>query len=295
MNITQLRYFSIAAQMENLSGAAAALYITQSSLSKNIAALEKELGVQLFDRRGKSLHLNEAGDYFRESCQKILAEYDETMERMRQFDSSNDTKIRIGVEGEAGQLFSWMADFRSMHPETVYDIDSSLTKKDHPDINEYDVMIYPDSRKYRKFKGYPFFTEEYYLAVPEGDPLIGWEPVSNKNLNGRDMVFLREGDGEYEHPFSVCRTLMVETGRINVVDSEPLKRKMISEGIACGFVSAENADLYRNDRHIWLLTLVSRRFDRQMMICFKRSKHLSARGKEFCEYVANCAGIKAEE
>ena len=56
MTITQLRYFMIAAQMENLSGAASALYISQSALSKNIASLEKELGMQLFDRRGKSLH-----------------------------------------------------------------------------------------------------------------------------------------------------------------------------------------------------------------------------------------------
>ena len=48
MTITQLRYFSIAAQMENLSAAANALYITQSSLSKNIASLEKELGGAAF-------------------------------------------------------------------------------------------------------------------------------------------------------------------------------------------------------------------------------------------------------
>ena len=43
MTITQLRYFIVAAQTENLLKAAAALYISQSSLSKNIASLEKEL------------------------------------------------------------------------------------------------------------------------------------------------------------------------------------------------------------------------------------------------------------
>ena len=44
MTITQLRYFIVAAQTENLLKAAAALYISQSTLSKNIASLEKELG-----------------------------------------------------------------------------------------------------------------------------------------------------------------------------------------------------------------------------------------------------------
>ena len=291
MTITQLRYFSIAAQMENLSAAANALYITQSSLSKNIASLEKELGVQLFDRKGKTLHLNEAGDYFRESCQKILAEFDDSVERLRQFDLKNDTRIRIGVEGEPGPLISWMSDFREMHPETVFDIDSSLAKSEHPDISEYDVMIYPEGRKYRKYKGFPLYREEYYLAVPDGDPLVGREPISNRHLNGRDMVFLREGNGGYEHPLEICRTLMIETGSIHIVDSETLKRKMIAEGIACGFVSAENAELYRNDRKIWLLPLVSRRFTRQINICFKRKKHLSALAEEFCSYAASCADI----
>ena len=292
MTIAQLRYFSIAAQMENLSAAANALYITQSSLSKNIASLEKELGVQLFDRKGKTLRLNEAGDYFRESCQKILAEYDESVERLRQYDMKNDTRIRIGVEGEPGPLLSWMADFREMHPEAVFDIDSSLAGNDRPDISEYDVMIYPDSRKYRKFKGYALYTEEYYLAVPDGDPLVGREAVSNKYLSGRDMVFLRDGSGNYEYPLEICRALMIETGSINIVDSEPLKRKMIAEGMCCGFVSAENAELYRNDRKIWLLPLVSRRFARQIHICFKRKKHLSELAEEFCRFVASCADIK---
>ena len=80
MTITQLRYFIVAAQTENLLKAAAALYISQSSLSKNIAALEKELGVDLFDRNGKSLRLNEAGGQFLASCQKMLGEFDNVLE-----------------------------------------------------------------------------------------------------------------------------------------------------------------------------------------------------------------------
>lgn len=99
MTITQLRYFIVAAQTENLLKAAAALYISQSSLSKNIASLEKELGVDLFDRNGKSLRLNEAGGQFLASCQKMLGEFDNVLEGLKRSEQKNSARVRIGVEG----------------------------------------------------------------------------------------------------------------------------------------------------------------------------------------------------
>ena len=285
----------MAAQLENLSGAAAALYITQSSLSKNIASLEKELGMQLFDRKGKSLKLNEAGAHFLVSCQRMLGEFDEAMDQMSQFDGKQDVHLHVGVDGDLGPLLSWMADFRTIHPEAVFEIDSSLGSQSHPDINAYDLMVYPAGRKYTKFKGYPFFTESFFLAVPAGDPLTVKGLASNRDLSGRDYVFLRCGEEGNEYPYEVCRSLMVETRSEHMVDSELMKRKIILEGIACGFVSAEQAELYRNERQVWLLPLVSSRFTRQMMICFKRKKHLSALADEFCSYIRTCAALTEEE
>ena len=61
MRIAQLRCFVTVAQLENMSQAAELLHLSQSSLSKNIATLEEELGTQLFQRKGRSLTLNPAG------------------------------------------------------------------------------------------------------------------------------------------------------------------------------------------------------------------------------------------
>lgn len=294
MTITQLRYFIVAAQTENLLKAASALYISQSSLSKNIAALEKELGVELFDRNGKSLRLNEAGGQFLASCQKILGEFDNVLEGLKWSGRKNSARVRIGVEGEIGPLLSWMADFQKIHRETTYEIDSSLSKKAHPDINEYDVMIYPEGRRYSKFKGHPYFMEKFLLAVPAGDPLAREKAVSNRELGERDYVFTRQGEDGIEHPCKICRTLMIELGAEHFVDRESLKRGMIAEGIAFGFVSEENAEFYRGDRRIRLLPLVSGSFSRQMMICFKRKKHLTPLAEEFCAYISGRACIQRD-
>jgi len=295
MTITQLRYFVVAAQTENLLRAAAALYISQSSLSKNIASLEKELGMELFDRKGRSLRLNEQGGLFLASCQKLLGELDSVLEELKRSDRKNSARIRIGVEGEIGPLLSWMAGFRGLHPETTYEIDSSLSKQLHPDINEYDVMVYPEGRRYSKFKSYPYFTETFFLAVPAGDPLERQKAISNRNLGGRDYVFLRRDEEEAEHPYKICRTLMIDLQSEHFVDRESLKRSMIAEGIALGFVSGENAEAYRMDRRISLLPLISGSFSRQMMICFKRKKHLTPLAEEFCAYVSGRASIRRDD
>lgn len=294
MTITQLRYFIVAAQTENLLKAAAALYISQSSLSKNIAALEKELDVELFDRKGKSLRLNEAGGQFLASCQKMLGEFDSVLEGLKSAERKNSARVRIGVDGEIGPLLSWMADFQKIHRETSYVIDSSLSRQAHPDINEYDVMIYPEGRRYSKFKGYPYFTEQFLLAVPADDPLAREKTVSNRELGERNYVFIRRDGEEIEHPYQICRTLLIEPSSEHFVDRESLKQRMIGSGIAFGFVSAENARFYQDDRRIRLLPLISGSFSRQMTICFKRKKHLTPLAEEFCAYVSGRAGIDWE-
>src|SRR5260370_36108688 len=64
MDLLQLRYFRIVARLEHMTQAAQELYISQSSLSKTIAHLERELGVSLFNRQGRQIQLNQYGKAF---------------------------------------------------------------------------------------------------------------------------------------------------------------------------------------------------------------------------------------
>ena len=61
MNLSQLHYFQIVAEEEHISRAAEKLHISQPSLSTTIRRLESELDTPLFDRRGRNIYLNKAG------------------------------------------------------------------------------------------------------------------------------------------------------------------------------------------------------------------------------------------
>ena len=68
MVLLQLKYLCTAARLENFSRAAKFHNIPQSAISKTIAQLERELGVQLFARNGNRVTLNERGKLF---CREV--------------------------------------------------------------------------------------------------------------------------------------------------------------------------------------------------------------------------------
>lgn len=67
MDLNSLLYFVTVAKFENMSRASEQLHLSQPALSKSIALLEDNLGVELFDRNGRSIKLNRYGKFFLES------------------------------------------------------------------------------------------------------------------------------------------------------------------------------------------------------------------------------------
>ena len=72
MTLNQLNYFYQAAVLEHFNQAAEKMNITEPSLSRSIAALEDELGVTLFEKRGRNVILTKAGKIFLEHVSTIL-------------------------------------------------------------------------------------------------------------------------------------------------------------------------------------------------------------------------------
>ena len=73
MDISQLKYFEVCANLENITKAADKLNIVQPALSQSIRKLEVELGVNLFDRIGRSIRLNDNGRILLKYTGQILA------------------------------------------------------------------------------------------------------------------------------------------------------------------------------------------------------------------------------
>lgn len=124
MDIRELRYFMEVAQELNITKAAQNLNMAQPPLSRQIQILEKELGVELFDRSHKKLQLTEEGKLLRIRGRQILDLLEKTEEEVKELTKGVSGTIYIGtVEGRGPYLVSkWIAEFKKKYPQVYYEI-----------------------------------------------------------------------------------------------------------------------------------------------------------------------------
>lgn len=95
MTFNQILYFQKVANLENYHQAAEELYISQPSLSRSMASLEKELGVMLFEKEGRGVKLTKAGHMFLDYANRILSDCNIAVGKMQEL-ASDGGKIDIG-------------------------------------------------------------------------------------------------------------------------------------------------------------------------------------------------------
>lgn len=97
MNSRQLQYAVALSETLNFSQVADQLGISQPSLSKQILALESELGIKLFERNHSPLSLTPAGEYFIREARELLYKEDQLYKAIEQFKTGENGRLIIGV------------------------------------------------------------------------------------------------------------------------------------------------------------------------------------------------------
>ena len=83
MELEQLRVFAAVADEGSFTGAARRLYISHSTVSRTVTALEEELGVRLFERSSREFRLTEAGEALLPQAQSLLAAAEKIKDGMK--------------------------------------------------------------------------------------------------------------------------------------------------------------------------------------------------------------------
>ena len=96
MNFTRIEYFLAAAKFLNFTKAANVLYISQPSLSKQIALLEDELDLPLFDRSSRALQLTPAGKQLCNEFSRLMPEIDSITEKVKRMKETQKESLFLG-------------------------------------------------------------------------------------------------------------------------------------------------------------------------------------------------------
>jgi DNA-binding transcriptional LysR family regulator len=123
--LSALRGFEAAARLLSFTQAAVELNLTQSSISRQIAALERQIGKPLFMRRTRALELTAAGERFFASARQALASIDRTVDELR--GASGPPRVSVATYASFASLWlvPRLAAFQKANPEIEIRIDAA--------------------------------------------------------------------------------------------------------------------------------------------------------------------------
>ncbi len=118
MKLAHLRTFIAIVDSGGFARAAARLNLTQSAASRQIHALEAELGTALFDRIGRRVQLTSEGEDLLRRCRRVLAEVQTLDERARLLKAGETGILRVGATPQVIEnlLASFLTRYRRRHP-----------------------------------------------------------------------------------------------------------------------------------------------------------------------------------
>lgn len=186
MEILQLHYFYETAQTENIAKTAGKFMVPASSVSASIKRLEKELGVELFDRSANRIKLNERGHLFAESLGELFEKLDGSITKITK-DETKPKEICILLKARRKWLTELIIEYKQAHPDVPFRIYNDIRVED-PDF--FDLVVDDQSGTYERMDRFLLSVEEICIKAAGDSPLVG-QPLSFRQLRNQPFVMPR--------------------------------------------------------------------------------------------------------
>lgn len=117
-SLRAVQYFAAAARLQSFTAAGEELHVTQAAVSRMIQSLEEDLGVQLFDRRGRWISLTAAGASYHQQVSAGLALIADASSQLRKGRDSGALTLVVNRGFATLWLVRHLSDFQRLHPQT---------------------------------------------------------------------------------------------------------------------------------------------------------------------------------
>ena len=200
MNYNYLRYFSVLAQLEHYTLAAARLGISQPSLSSAIHHLEDELGgIRLFEKVGRNIRLTEEGRFYKEKVDAAMQELNEASMTLRDSKISAPVVIRMGVVSGTlgGTVATQIADYIRQNDRIRFRLTES-SPEDLMDMvrqEKLDIAIVDTTSRDRSLHFRKLGQRNFCVALPLSHPLSGSGFLFPQQISDQPQIAFHS-DGE---------------------------------------------------------------------------------------------------
>lgn len=193
MELRVLNYFLVIAREENITKAAALLHVSQPTLSRQLAALEEELGVKLFTRKSHQITLTSDGLLLRRRAEEMqqLSEKIHDEIGVDQAELAGTISIGSGELRGMNELGQILVEFHRKYPLVNFNIQSGNAQDVKFGIErgllDMGILIEPvDTNKYQFVR--LFETERWGALVKDDSPLAALDFIQPQDLQNQDLI-----------------------------------------------------------------------------------------------------------
>lgn len=245
MTLRQIEYFCAIAEAKSISAAARALYVEQPPISRQIAALENELGVQLYIRGSRGIVLTEAGQRLYDQCSTLLTSIENIKENVKAVGAGIKGTIKVGlIYSTIPYAIPYIRRYHDIYPHvklhvrmgTPQDLIIALTK------GELNVLFLRDNASLQKELSSRILGEDdMALIMTESlDPMPDADAIPIACLKDVPMCFLGDNDiWSYNASLlNECRKHGFEPTMACTCYDTPMAMQMIQNGFGLCFLPA---------------------------------------------------------
>jgi LysR family cyn operon transcriptional activator len=190
----QLQYFLAVAESLHFSKAAEKLFVTQPTLSHQLAELEAQIGTPLFDRAGKNVRLTQAGEVFLAYAKRSLDEIEAGCNALAELEGLQRGELSIGVtQSFVHRLMPpIIAEFSARHPAVRLRVEETtahqIERRLADGLLDLGIAFAPAMMEETELE--PILEERLVFVARSDHPLAGRERVRMKELDGVRLALL---------------------------------------------------------------------------------------------------------
>lgn len=274
----QLEVFLAAAHFQNITRAAESLAMSQSAASSALKELESQFDIQLFDRVGKRLQLNELGRLYRPKAEALLAQARELEQAFSKH--SEVGALKVGATLTIGNYLAVgvMAEYMSSpnHPIVSLEVANTSTIARRVRDFELDIGLIEGELQASELEVIPWREDRLVAFCSPDHPLAGKGELTDDDLRAATWILREQGSGTRQSFERGMHGLLPDLNvLLELEHTEAIKRAVEANlGIGC-LSEVVLADAFKRGSLV-PLAIPHRQFDRHFYFILHKQKYRSA-------------------
>lgn len=296
MTFSQLRTFVEVARQGSVRGAAAALMITEPSVSAALAALRDELHVALVERDGRGIRLTPAGTELARYATQILGLAEQAVSRTREA-AGQAAPLNLVAVTTAGEyvLPPILKMFRQGHPEVQLrmEVGNRATVVDRITAREADLGFGGRPPEGRDIQGLPFLHNELIVVAPHDHPFAEAPAIAPAELAGETWLVREPGSGTRETTQEFWASNGFQATSVMTLGSNGAVKQAAAAGLGLTLISSHAVTAELTSGALRQLPVEGTPLRRSWYVLYLETDALSESCRQFLELLTSPGARKA--